>query len=208
MLRNYIMPAVVAYNYSMDNYEKNFLSQRPQELCLMCGKCCKVATTSIPYEEMKQMADQGNKGAIDFLDTFEPFANIEEARKIAPDIVDNILERFKEDNRPTDNMTFYTCKYLREDNLCGRYEERKALCKHFPASPWAIVPPGCGFEGWLFLKREEIKQKIRKVKEELIELELLKTKVKDEETLTKIKNVEEKMHKSIDTYKKYGSEDW
>lgn len=202
------MLLIVTYNYSMDNYEKNFLSQRPQEYCLMCGKCCKVATCDVPYEKMEEMAEQGDEGALDFLDTFEPFANIDEAKKIAPDVVENIINLYKKDGKPADNLTFYTCKHLREDNLCGRYEERKTLCRHFPASPWAIVPPGCGFEGWLFLKREEIKQKIRKVKEELIELELLKTKIKDEETLAKIKSVEEKMYKSIDTYKKYGSEDW
>ena len=192
----------------MDNYEKNFLSQRPQELCRMCGKCCKVATTSVPYEEIKAMAEQGDQEALDFLDTFKPFKNIDEARKVAPDIIDNIIKRYNEDNKPTDTLTFYTCEYIREDNLCGRYKDRKPLCKRFPASPWAIVPPGCGFEGWLFLKREEIKQKIRKVKEELIELELLKTKVSDEETLAKIKSVEENMYKTINTYKKYGSEDW
>ena len=192
----------------MDNYDKNFLSQRPQEYCLMCGRCCKMATSITSYAEIKKLRDEGNQGAIDFLEIFEPFESIEEARKIAPDIVDNVINHYIEDNRPTDDLTFYTCKYLRDDNLCGRYEERKTLCRHFPASPWAIVPPGCGFEGWLFLKREEIKQKIRKVKEELIELQLLKTKVKDEATLEKIKAVEEKMHKSIDMYKKYGSEDW
>ena len=174
----------------------------------MCGKCCRAATCDVPYEKMKEMAKDGDKGAQDFLDTFEPFENLEEARRVAPDVVDNVISHYKDDNRPTNNLTFYTCKYLREDNLCGRYEERKTLCKHFPASPWAIVPPGCGFEGWLFLKREEIKQKIRKVKEELIELELLKKKIKDEATLEKIRTVEEKMHKSIDMYKKYGSEDW
>ena len=198
----------VAYNYNMDNYEKNFLSQRPQEYCLMCGRCCKVATSTTSYAEIQKLKNKGDKGAIDFLEIFEPFESIEEARKIAPDIVDNVINHYIEDNRPTDDLTFYTCKYLRDDNLCGRYEDRKTLCRHFPASPWAIVPPGCGFEGWLFLKREEIKQKIRKVKEELIELELIKKKIKDDATLEKIKTVEEKMHKSIDTYKKYGSENW
>ena len=190
----------------MDNYEKNYLSKRPQELCKMCGKCCRVVTTSIPYEELKASKEQG---AVDFLSIFEPYPTVEDARKVDAGIVDNIIEGLKEDgNYDENNMTFYRCKYLQDDNLCGRYETRLTLCKHFPASPWAIVPPGCGYEGWLFLKREEIKQKIRKVKEELIELQLLKTKVKDKETLEKIKAVEEKMHNSIATYKKYGSENW
>ena len=190
----------------MDNYEKNYLSKRPQELCRMCGKCCRVVTTTTPYKELKASKEQG---AIDFLSIFEPYPSIEAAREVDAGIVDNIIEGLKEDgNYDEKNMTFYHCKYLQDDNLCGRYEDRLTLCKHFPSTPWAIVPPGCGYEGWLFLKREEIKQKIRKVKEELIELQLLKTKVKDEATLEKIKAVEEKMHNSINIYKKYGSEDW
>ena len=82
------------------------------------------------------------------------------------------------------------------------------LCKHCPSSPWVIVPPGCGFEGWLFWQREEIKQKVRRYKEELLELALLRKKTKDTETVNKILAVEQKIKKNIDMYKKYGSENW
>ena len=105
-------------------------------------------------------------------------------------------------------MTFYRCKYLQPDNLCGNYEARPTLCRYFPSSPWAIVPPGCGYEGWLFWKREEDKQKIRLAKEELLELKLLAGRTKDEQTLKKIAAVEHKIHKNIELYKKYGSENW
>lgn len=77
-------------------------------------------------------------------------------------------------NYNEEEITFYGCKYLQPDNLCSRYDTRLTLCKHCPSSPWSIVPPGCGFEGWLFWQREELKQKIRRSKEELIELQLLK----------------------------------
>ena len=70
------------------------------------------------------------------------------------------------------------------------------------------MPPGCGFEGWLFWQREEIKQKIRKSKEELLELNLLRMRTKDENTLQKINIVEHKIQRGIDFYKKYGSENW
>ena len=190
----------------MDNYEKNYISQRPQELCLMCGRCCRVAATTTPYEELVKMED---KGAKDFLSIFEPYESIDAAREVDSAIVDNILERFDiKEKIAKDQLTFYRCKYIQDNNLCGKYQDRPVLCKHFPASPWAIVPPGCGFEGWLFLKREEIKQKIRKVKEELIEMELLKRKVQDKETLEKIDTVVKKMHASIEHYAKYGAKDW
>ena len=175
----------------------------------MCGKCCRVVTAPLPYEKLKELAANGDQGAIDFLSIFEPYKSVYEARKVDEGIVDNIINRLKEDgNYVEKDMTFYRCKYLQADNLCANYENRPTLCRYFPSSPWAIVPPGCGFEGWLFWKREEDKQKIRRAKEELLELELLAKRTKDPDTLKKIAAVEHKIQKNIDLYKKYGSENW
>lgn len=193
----------------MDDYEKNYLSQRPDDLCLMCGLCCRVATTSTPYRKLKEMCEAGDKGAMDFLSIFEPYESIEAARKVSPQTVDNIINGLKADNNyREEDMTFYCCKYLLDDNSCSRYEDRMLLCKHFPATAWAIVPPGCGYEGWLFMKREEVKQKIRKLKEELLELELVKSKTTSPDILLKISAVQNKMQNSIKLYAKYGSENW
>lgn len=193
----------------MGSYEENYLAKRPQSLCNMCGKCCRVVTTSTPYLKLKQMARRKEQAAVDFLSIFVPYDSIEAARKVDASIVDNIINSLKEDgNYDEQNMTFYYCKYLLDNNLCSNYENRPTLCRHFPSSPWAIVPPGCGYEGWLFWRREEDKQRIRKSKEELLELQLLKTRTKNPETLKKIEAVEKKIHKSIDLFKKYGSENW
>lgn len=193
----------------MDNYEKNYLSKRPENLCRMCGLCCRVATTTTPYQKLKEMAASGDKGAVDFLSVFEPYPSIEDARSVSAETVDNVIKSLKEDgNYSEQDMTFYKCKYLGDDNLCKRYNDRLLLCKHFPASPWAIVPPGCGYEGWLFMKREETKQKIRKVKEELLELQLLKKKSFSPDIQLKISAVEKKMLNTIDIHKKHGSENW
>lgn len=193
----------------MSSYEENYLAKRPQHLCHMCGKCCRVVTTSIPYAELKQMEQDGDKGAVDFLSLFVPYDSIESARNVDAGVVDNIINRLKSDGSFDENeITFYGCKYLQDNNLCSRYETRLDLCKHCPSTPWSIVPPGCGFEGWLFWQREEIKQKIRKSKEELLELKLLRMRTKDENTLQKIDIVEHKIQRGIDFYKKYGSENW
>lgn len=193
----------------MDNYEKNYLSKRPQELCKMCGRCCRVATTSVPYDSLKKMADDGDQGAIDFLSLFVPYNSIEDARLVDCVTVDNIINRLIEDGNFAENeIVFYYCRYIQDDNLCSNYESRKTLCKHFPSSPWAIVPPNCGFEGWLFLKREECKQKIRKSKEDLLEMQLLKNKTTNPTVLEKISSVEDKIKISIEMYKKYGAENW
>lgn len=193
----------------MSSYEENYLAKRPQHLCHMCGKCCRVVTTSISYAELKQMEQDGDKGAVDFLSLFVPYDSIESARNVDAGVVDNIINRLKSDGSFDEKeITFYGCKYLQDNNLCSRYETRLDLCKHCPSTPWSIVPPGCGFEGWLFWQREEIKQKIRKSKEELLELKLLRMRTKDENTLQKIDIVEHKIQRGIDFYKKYGSENW
>ena len=193
----------------MDNYEKNYLSQRPDNLCIKCGLCCRVATTTTPYKKLLEMREQGDQGAIDFLSVFEPYESIEAAREVSAETVDNIIKCLSIDgNYNESETTFYKCKFLDDNNLCTRYEDRLLLCKHFPASPWAIVPPGCGYEGWLFMKREEAKQKIRKIKEELLELELLKNKTNSLDIQLKIASVEKKMQSTIEMFKKYGSENW
>ena len=193
----------------MSSYEENYLAKRPQHLCHMCGKCCRVVTTSLSYAELKQMEQDGDKGAVDFLSLFVPYDSIESARNVDAGVVDNIINRLKSDGSFDEKeITFYGCKYLQDNNLCSRYETRLDLCKHCPSTPWSIVPPGCGFEGWLFWQREEIKQKIRRSKEELLELKLLRMRTKDENTLQKINIVEHKIQRGIDFYKKYGSENW
>ena len=193
----------------MGSYEENYLAKRPQHLCHMCGKCCRVVTTSLSYAELKQMEQDGDKGAVDFLSLFVPYDSIESARNVDAGVVDNIINRLKSDGSFDEKkITFYGCKYLQDNNLCSRYETRLDLCKHCPSTPWSIVPPGCGFEGWLFWQREEIKQKIRKSKEELLELKLLRMRTKNENTLQKINIVEHKIQRGIDFYKKYGSENW
>ena len=193
----------------MGSYEDNYLAMRPQELCNMCGRCCRVVTTSKSYEELKALQAENDEGACEFLKIFVPYPSIEAARAVDKELVDNVINLLIEDgNYDETKMTFYGCKYLREDNLCSIYEERPDLCRHCPSTPWSIVPPGCGFEGWLFLKREEAKQKVRKAKEDLLELKLLKTKNPTEDILKKISSVEHKIQTTIDMYKKYGSYDW
>ena len=192
----------------MSSYEENYLAKRPQYLCHMCGKCCRVVTTSIPYSQLLKMSKSGDKAANDFLSLFVPYDSVEAARKVDETVVDNIIHHLKIDGKFNENEITYFCKYLGDDNLCSRYETRLDLCKHCPSTPWSIVPPGCGFEGWLFWQREEVKQKIRLAKEELLELKLLKLRTNDEETLNKISLVEQKIQRNIDMYKKFGSENW
>lgn len=106
------------------------------------------------------------------------------------------------------------------DDLFDDYMKNRPqrLCKNcgkcggiFPDSPWAKLPDGCGYEGWFFKVREEIKQKIRKQKEELL---LLKVELKysdsvqnSQKTNQIVENIEQ-IKKNIESYAKYGSLDW
>ena len=45
---------------------------------------------------------------------------------------------------------------------CGKCNGNK------PNSAFSKIPDGCGYEGWIFYKQEEHKQKVRRIDEELI----------------------------------------
>lgn len=193
----------------MDKILDEFLINRPQRLCNMCGKCCRLAVTSKTHQELCSLAESGDEGAIDFLKIFEPYPSFQSALDAAKDTVENIIDGLSEDgNYAEDKITFYKCRYIQEDNLCAIYKDRPELCDRFPSSPWAIVPPGCGFEGWLFQKREEKKQQIRKQKENLLSLEDLLRGLEDPEKIQRINETIQKTRDIIECFAKYGSENW
>ncbi len=76
------------------------------------------------------------------------------------------------------------------------------MCTNYPSSPFAYIKEGCGFYGEIFSKLEHIKQKIRKLKEEIISYESLPVIDKDTQKLIA-------HHQAIiNKYKQYGSELW
>ena len=193
----------------MSDSSADFIKSRPQRLCHMCGRCCRMSTTTYPYEELKARMENGEEGACDFLELFEPYPSIEAAREADSSIVDNIIKSLKSDDKYDESkLTFYRCRHIMDNNLCGIYLSRKKLCDNFPVSPWAVAPPGCGFEGWLFQKREEVKQKVRKLKESLLDFDLMLKEGKNPEQTEKIKEAIEKTQNIIDHYSKYGASDW
>lgn len=194
----------------MIRHEEEYVKNRPQELCKMCGKCCRVITnTQYTYDEICEMASQGNEYAKDFIKIFKPYNSIEDAKKVDKETVENIINRLKDNETfNPDTITFYGCKYILPDNSCPIYEERPALCRVCPSSGWAITPPGCGFTAWQFLRREEDKSKIRKAKEELLELKIMRKKTTTDSILKKIDSVERKIYNNIEMYAPQGSHDW
>ena len=85
---------------------------------------------------------------------------------------------------------------------CGKCNGNK------PNSAFFQVPEGCGYEGFLFLKKEEHKQKVRKLNEEIV---LLNVKIKNATSNTKKKkylHAKNKVLEKLENLKNYGPIDF
>ena len=94
------------------------------------------------------------------------------------------------------------CNYLSENNICSKIENTQNIS----GEESVFIPENCEYYGILFLKLEEIKQKVRKYKEEIIYYEaLIASGTKEEKVYLKII---ESLNKFIEKYIPYGANDW
>lgn len=150
-----------------------------RELCNKCGECCR----RIPVDFGRNIM---------YRDGIQPLG------KVFPSYLNPIEKR--------DNITFCTCKYL-ENNLCSN-PDKPEICKVFPYSPLAFLPDGCGFEGEIFLKKEHLMQKIRKLKEEILDYKIRAATTGDRAEQRQLQRLIQTHQAFIDKYKSYGSSDW
>lgn len=135
------------------------------DLCHKCGRCCRSATTYNSHAKLLELAERGEPEAVDFLEIFEPFPSVEAARAVVPEQVDQVMQEVA--HRPdmrVEDVTFYHCRYVTDEGLCGIYERRPRCCREAPGHGWSLMPPDCGFEGWQFEQREKQKRMIRDLK--------------------------------------------
>lgn len=163
--------------------------------CNHCGTCCKLIPANIEkqllYRDGIQHLDD------DFISLLEPL-NFEDAVKINECYVNKVRAIFPDSK-------FYTCKNLSQDNLCTSLDKHE-FCKTFPSEALALIPDECGYYGEIFIKSEELKQKIRKYKEEIIYYEsMIASGCKEEKVYTKII---ESLNKFIEKYIPFGANDW
>jgi len=194
----------------MNGHKLDKKSMPDVSLCKKCGRCCRIVVNNdYTYRQLKNMADDGDTYAQDFINLFTPYSSIEEARKVDNDAVENIIQNLKQERMYDEqSFTLYKCKYIMNNNLCSIYEERPPLCAKFPSNGWITTPPECGYTSWLFIQREADMQKVRKAKEELFDLKVMKSKTQDIELLKKIETVEKKIDSMINSYARYGSRHW
>ena len=70
------------------------------------------------------------------------------------------------------------------------------------------MPNGCGYEGFLFLKKEEHKQKVRKLNEEIILLNVKILNAKSNTKKKKFTHAKEKILNQIEELKNFGPIDF
>ncbi len=94
------------------------------------------------------------------------------------------------------------------ENIPSRLCKHCGKCIDLPENAWSEMPEDCGLQGWLFLKREEHKQKIRKMNEQILEFEIMYKFAKSNNKKKKIQNTIKKINFEIDAMKNYGPIDF
>lgn len=131
---------------SKDIYEKIQLIEKRRQ-CFTCGcctSCCRLASSEYSYEELKQRAENGDKFSKEFVSVFVPYKSKEEPRKIYPDYISMIEEKFSDQTE----VYFYYCPKLGDDGLCTDYDNRPNICRDFPNNPLVALPEKCSYNEW------------------------------------------------------------
>ena len=100
----------------------------------------------------------------------------------------------------------YTCIHL-HNNICTN-NNKPQICINYPSSPFAKLTENCGYTGFIFMQSEKIKQKIRKLKEEIIHYNAIISTTNDKKEQNQLRKIITSHQRFIDKYKDYGSENW
>ena len=128
-----------------------------------------------------------------------------EAKVLYWDGVQPLSEDFEAMLLPLDDG-IYTCKFL-QDNLCTN-SKKPDICVNYPSSPFVELPESCDYRGFIFMKREKVQQKIRRLKEEIIHYNALIATIHDKKEQNQYQKIIDSHQKQIDRYREYGSKDW
>lgn len=131
---------------SKDIYEKIQLIEKRRQCfsCARCTSCCRLASSEYSYEELKERAKNGDKFSKEFVSIFVPYESIEEPKKIYPEYISLLEEKFKDQTQ----LNFYYCPKLGKDGLCTDYENRPNICRDFPNNPLVALPIKCSYNEW------------------------------------------------------------
>lgn len=111
--------------------------------CKGCAACCKLACSEFSPSELNEKANNGDNFAQQFINTFIPYEDEKEARKIYPEYFELLKEKAQ-----GEKVYFYHCPKVTKYNLCPDYEHRPQICKDFPDNPLGFLPKKCGYTKW------------------------------------------------------------
>jgi len=160
-------------------YEKTFGIPKPK--CCSSGDCCKGVSPSTPYHRLIQRAATGDEFARNFLSIMVPYASHDEARQVVSGVVDKTLEacrKLPDFENNEEDVVFYHCRYLRQDNKCGIHEDRPQFCRDYPDTPFVVMSPNCAYVPW----GKACKQKYFDLKDNLESLQQQKIALEQELT--------------------------
>lgn len=144
------------------------LLKMPQELCNMCGLCCKLASFKggMSVNEIKKIAQDYSEptqadGAKDFLTIFEHIPT-EEAANISNTFVEDVCKRFEDKQ---EQASFFKCRFIAPDGRCAIHEDRPLLCRMYPIPhERTVYHKDCGF-------KERGEQNWQEIKNIILELQ-------------------------------------
>lgn len=157
--------------------------------CKNCRLCCKI----IPAKNGIIIRDGFIEACGDFTEI-----SLEDAIKVNKDYVKKIQDNLGK-------TKFYKCKFISDDNKCTS-PALPDYCKNFPSCGISIVPDECTFAGNVFLLHEEIKQKVRKTKEEILYYETMI--ISDKKNKKAYEKIIRTLEKFNNKYKPLGADMW
>lgn len=179
-----------------------------KKICNKCGKCCRLISSLKSYDELCAASKNGDSTAVNFLKLFLPYDSLVDAVKIDENLVDAVIEMNKRAYGEDTQTYFYHCRYINSENECIVYKMRPKLCRQYPKNEFIPVAEGCSYAGYSFAMREKVKAKVRKAKEELLDIKIMRQSATERSVIEKLNKLEKKALQLIDVYKAYGSYSW
>ena len=146
--------------------------------------------------------------AINFLKLFLPYSSEKEAMQVDVDVTKALISMNKKKHGDSSHTYFYYCRYIQPNNSCGVYDMRPKLCRQYPKNEFIPLPADCSYEGYAFMACEKVKAKIRKAKEQLLDIKAARLEELSRGDVEKLNKIEQNIYRLIDEYKAYGSNDW
>lgn len=114
--------------------------------CHQCGVCCRIASSEFSFEQLQHKAQNGDSFAKQFTSIFLPYPSRDAVRERFPEIVDSVLKQADE----PEQVFFYHCPYVGEDNSCTIYGQpkRPKICANYPDTPLTFIYNKCAWKPW------------------------------------------------------------